>query len=180
MTRWCSFCDKRGHNTYECWYKNQHIKEIAREDGKLKKKYKLPPSYFSSKSKETRNTKSRSKSPSPNKKEKARTNETKPKPFTSRRYLQDIPGINRPEIIDTADVTKSKPLNKPYSKCEECLKWNKKMQDSLAYQEITRNEYKQIIKNLTEKNMELNQRLKKATTERNSFRDLYECNKQKI
>ena len=42
MTRWCSICDKRGHITSECWYKPNYIKEISREDGKLKKKYTLP------------------------------------------------------------------------------------------------------------------------------------------
>ena len=42
MARWCSICDKRGHITSECWYKPNYIKEISREDGKLKKKYTLP------------------------------------------------------------------------------------------------------------------------------------------
>ena len=42
MARWCSICDKRGHITSECWYKPNYIKEISREDCKLKKKYMLP------------------------------------------------------------------------------------------------------------------------------------------
>ena len=42
MAIWCSICDKRGHATTDCWYKPNYIKEISREDGKLKKKYALP------------------------------------------------------------------------------------------------------------------------------------------
>ena len=42
MAIWCSICDKRGHATTDCWYKPNYIKEISREDGKLKKKYTLP------------------------------------------------------------------------------------------------------------------------------------------
>ena len=37
MVIWCSICDKRGHATTDCWYKPNYIKEISREDGKLKK-----------------------------------------------------------------------------------------------------------------------------------------------
>ena len=37
MAIWCSICDKRGHATTDCWYKPNYIKEISREDGKLKR-----------------------------------------------------------------------------------------------------------------------------------------------
>ena len=69
MTRWCSICDKRGHITSECWYKPNYIKEISREDGKLKKKYTLPSLQKSGKttikSKHDKDERSRSRSSSP-------------------------------------------------------------------------------------------------------------------
>ena len=37
MSKWCCICDKRGHNTAECWYKKNFLKEINREGGKWKK-----------------------------------------------------------------------------------------------------------------------------------------------
>ena len=48
---WCTICDVRGHSTSECWYKpktstyNKYIKEIRKENGKLKKKYSLIPQH---------------------------------------------------------------------------------------------------------------------------------------
>ena len=69
MARWCSFCDKRGHNTIECWHKNKHLSKISREDGKLKKKYNLPSSTSSSTNRVTiedeKRNKSRSRLPTP-------------------------------------------------------------------------------------------------------------------
>ena len=37
MSKWCCICDKRGHNTAECWYKKNFLKEINREGEKWKK-----------------------------------------------------------------------------------------------------------------------------------------------
>ena len=52
------------------------------------------------------------------------------------------------------------------------------MQNSLHYQEVTMNENKRLIKTLTEETMRLNQLLKKAITERDSFKNLYEVNRK--
>ena len=50
------------------------------------------------------------------------------------------------------------------------------MSETLAYQEMTRNENKKIIKELKEINMELNEKLNKTIQERDSFKKLYEIN----
>ena len=192
MARSFSFCDKRGHNTIECWYKNKHLKEISREDGKLKKKYNLPPSTSSSKNRVTihaeKRNKSRSRSPTPYKNENPGSTGSKTKqstpPINSRTYgkkspprplLQDIGAGG--EIIDLTNKSKTKSTpQKSFSKCEECLRWNRRMSETLAYQEITRNENKKIIKELKEINMELNEKLNKTIQERDSFKKLYEIN----
>ena len=44
---WCNICNRGGHLTKDCWYKPNYIKEIKRENGKLKKTYALS---FSNKS----------------------------------------------------------------------------------------------------------------------------------
>ena len=54
MSKWCCICDKRGHNTAECWYKKNFLKEINREGGKWKKKYTLPISSTPNKGNEYR------------------------------------------------------------------------------------------------------------------------------
>jgi len=55
MSKWCCICDKRGHNTAECWYKKNFLKEINREGGKWKKKYTLPITSTPNKGNEYRN-----------------------------------------------------------------------------------------------------------------------------
>ena len=169
MARKCSFCDKRGNNTIECLYKNKHLEEISREDGKLKKKYKLPTLTSSYKNRLTiqdeKRNRSRRRSLSPYKNENSRSTGTKPKQSTtsinSRTYgkkspprplLQDIGAGG--EIIDLTNKSKTKSTpQKLFSNCEECLRWNRRMSETLAYQEITRNENKKIIKELKEINM---------------------------
>ena len=179
MARWCSICDKRGHNTYECWFKNRHLKEVSIKDGKLKKKYSLPFSNSTSRNNndlqpsKTKN-RSRSRSTSPSKhissKSKDFIKKSPPRPL-----LQDIGAEG--EIIDLTNKSKTKSTpQKSFSKCEECLRWNRRMSETLAYQEITRNENKKIIKELKEINMELNEKFNKAIQERDSFKKLYEIN----
>ena len=72
MSKWCCICDKRGHNTAECWYKKNFLKEINREGGKWKKKYTLPITSTPNKGNESRN---RNRAPTP----------------PRRPHLQDIP-----------------------------------------------------------------------------------------
>ena len=90
MTRWCSICDKRGHITSECWYKPNYIKEISREDGKLKKKYALPSLQKSGKatvkSRYDKDERSRSRSSSPQTRQRQ---SVKPKRITQK--LQNSP-----------------------------------------------------------------------------------------
>ena len=178
MARWCSICDKRGHITSECWYKPNYIKEISREDGKLKKKYTLPSLQKSGKttlkSKHDKDERSRSRSSSPPPRQrqsvKPKQSQTKIGKFSPKRPTNPVGEI---EVIDII-----KPSTSKSSKCPECLKWDTRMQHSLKYQEITRNEDKRVIKCLTEQNFRLNQQLQKAIKERDSFKTLYDLNKR--
>ena len=79
MAIWCSICDKRGHATTDCWYKPNYIKEISREDGKLKKKYALPSRKATLKSRYGKDERSRSRSLSPQQRQsvKPKQNQTK-------------------------------------------------------------------------------------------------------
>ena len=177
MTRWCSICSKKGHITSECWYKPNYIKEITRENGKLKKKYTLPSLSKSrpttQNSKNDKRDRSRSRSLSPAKlsiNSKQQSIQPKPRKSPPRKPTNPVGDIDIVEIIKSSN---SKP-----SKCPECLKWDTRMQHSLKYQEITRNEDKRVIKCLTEQNLRLNQQLQKAIKERDSFKTLYDLNKR--
>ena len=178
MARWCSICDKRGHITSECWYKPNYLKEISREDGKLKKKYTLPSLQKSGKttlkSKHDKDERSRSRSSSPPPRQrqsvKPKQSQTKIGKFSPKRPTNPVGEI---EVIDII-----KPSTSKSSKCPECLKWDTRMQHTLKYQEVTRSDDKRVIRALTEENMRLNQLLKKTITERDSFKTLYEVNKK--
>ena len=178
MARWCSICDKRGHITSECWYKPNYIKEISREDGKLKKKYTLPSLQKSGKttlkSKHDKDERSRSRSSSSRPRQrqsvKPRQSHTKAGKFSPKRPTNSVGEIVVIDII--------KPSTSKSSKCPECLKWDTRMQHTLKYQEVTRSDDKRVIRTLTEENMRLNQLLKKTITERDSFKTLYEVNKK--
>ena len=173
-----NICDKRGQITSECWYKPNYIKEISREDGKLKKKYTLPSLQKSGKtalkSKHDKDERSRSRSSSPPTRQKhsvkPKQSQTKAGRFSPKRPTTPVGEIQVIDII--------KPSTSKSSKCPECLKWDSRMQHSLKYQEVTRSEDKRVIRNLTEENMRLNQLLKKTITERDSFKTLYEVNKK--
>ena len=177
MTRWCSICSKKGHITSECWYKPNYIKEITRENGKLKKKYTLPvlsksrPATQNSKNDKRNRSRSRSLSPA-NLSINSKQQSIQPKPRKSPPRKPTSP-VGDIEIIEIIKSSNSKP-----SKCPECLKWDTRMQHSLKYQEITRNEDKRVIKCLTEQNLRLNQQLQKAIKERDSFKTLYDLNKR--
>ena len=163
MARWCSICDKRGHITSECWYKPNYIKEISREDGKLKKKYTLPSLQKSGKttlkSRHDKDERSRSTSSSPQTRQrqsvKPKEKHTKITKFSPKRPTNPVGEI---EVIDII-----KPSTSKSSKCPECLKWDTRMQHTLKYQEVTRSEDKKVIRSLTEENMRLNQRLKRLS-----------------
>ena len=98
MARWCSICDKRGHITSECWYKPNYIKEISREDGKLKKKYTLPSLQKSGKNTLKSNhdkddrSRSRSSSPPPRQRQsvKPKQSQTKDGKFSPKRPANTI------------------------------------------------------------------------------------------
>ena len=62
MTKWCCICDKGGHNTEECWYNKNILKEINRKGGKGKKKYTLSMTSTPNKRNESRN---KNKTPTP-------------------------------------------------------------------------------------------------------------------
>ena len=178
MARWCSICDKRGHITSECWYKPNYIKEISREDGKLKKKYTLPSLQKSGKttlkSKDDKDERSRSRSSSPPPRQrysaKPKQSQTRIGKFSPKRPTTSV---GEQELIDII-----KPSTSKSSKCPECLKWDTRMQHTLKYQEVTRSEDKRVIRSLIEENMRLNQLLKKTITERDSFKNLYKVNKK--
>ena len=72
-----------GHETLECWCKNQHLKEISRRDGKLKRKYKIPLFSLSSKYAKkyltaTKTSKNRNRPSSPSSNSTFTTTRTKP------------------------------------------------------------------------------------------------------
>ena len=175
MARWCSICDKRGHVTSECWYKPSYIKEITKENGKLKKKYTLHPPH---------NKRSRSRKPTPTRNNIKKCTGPKPKePTTKNQQTKSPPRsplhtVGEVEVVEIVKPSTSKYQNPTNTKCPECLKWSQRMQNSLHYQEVTMNENKRLIKTLTEETMRLNQLLKKAITERDSFKNLYEVNRK--
>ena len=72
----------------------------------------------------------------------------------------------------------SKYINPTNNKFPECLKWDQRMQNFLHCPEITKMRKKRVIKPFTEETMRLNQLLKKAITERDSFEALYEVNRK--
>ena len=174
MSKWCCICDKRGHNTAECWYKKNFLKEINREGGKWKKKYTLPISSTPNKGNEYRK---KNRTPTP----------------PRRPHLQDIPVQSSKPTNSKNQGNKTPPRNKNTTKgevevielikqptynpttststCKECLKWDMRMQHTLKYQEVTKNDNNKIIKSLTETNMKL-------TQERDCYKRLYELNKK--
>ena len=131
MARGCSICDKRGHITSECWCKPNYIKEISREDGKLKKKYTLPSLQKSGKTtiklKHDKDERSRSRSSSPPPRQrqsvKPKQSQTRAGKFSPKRPTNPVGEI---EVIDII-----KPSTSKSSKCPECLKWDTRMQHTL-------------------------------------------------
>ena len=74
------------------------------------------------------------------------------------------------EVVEVINHS-PKPSTSTTKKCQECLKWNNRMAQSLHYQEVTRNEDKRIIKSLTEENQKLRD-------ERDCYKRLFEINQQ--
>ena len=99
MSRWCCICDKRGHNTAECWYKKNFLKEINREGGKWKKKYTLPMTSTPNKGHESRN---KNRTPTP----------------PRRPHLQDIPVKPSKPSNSKNQGNKTPPRNKNTTKGE--------------------------------------------------------------
>ena len=134
MAIWCSICDKRGHATTDCWYKPNYIKEISRENGKLKKKYALPLLQKSGKttlkSRHGKDERSRSRSLSPQQRQsvKPKQNHTKTGKFSPKRPTNPVGEIQVIDII--------KPSTSKSSKCPECLKWDTRMQHTLKTKKL--------------------------------------------
>ena len=184
MAVWCTICDVRGHSTSECWYKpktstyNKYIKEIRKENGKLKKKYSLIPQHNRIPI-EGRSTtrRSRSKSPTPQKEEAVKPTGTKPKEhYAKTKHTRKSPPkspSHKSKEVEVVEVINHSPQQSTSTtkKCQECLKWNNRMSQSLHYQEVTRNEDKRIIKSLTEENQKLRD-------ERDCYKRLLEINQQ--
>ena len=118
MTRWCSICSKKGHITSECWYKPNYIKEITRENGKLKKKYTLPSLIKSRPAtqnlKNEKRDRSRSRSLSPEKlsiNSKQQSFQPKPRKSLPKKPTNPFSDIEIIEII--------KPLNSKPPQCPD-------------------------------------------------------------
>ena len=179
---WCNICNRGGHLTKDCWYKPNYIKEIKTENGKLKKTYTLS---FSNKNQnqDDKNTKridkrSKTRTPSPDKHpipKSKNENQLKIGNRSIKRQQTTITG--EIEIIEIIKPTQ-KQSKSIASKCSECLKWDMRMQHSLKYQEITRNDDKRIIKSITDENIKLRQEIEKLKQERDCFKKLFEINKK--
>ena len=174
MSKWCCICDKRGNNTAECWYKKNFIKEINREGGKWKKKYTLPMTNTQNKGYESRN---KNRTPTPPRRPHLQDIPVKSsKPSNSKNQGNKTPPRNKNTTkgeVEVIEIIKQPTYNptSSTSTCKECLKWDMRMQHTLKYQEVTKNDTNRIIKNLTETNMKL-------TQERDCYKRLYELNKK--
>ena len=165
--RWCTFCDVRGHLTSDCWYKPKHIKEIKRENGKLKKTYTISSSNKRNDVKPTKHeSRSKTRTPSPSKQ-----NTRKPTGTKSKQPSNPNKQSSQVGEVEVVEIIKQTSSNQKPSSCKECLKWDMRMQHSLKYQEVTRNEDKKIIKSLTEEVMRLKE-------EKDCYKKLYEINKK--
>ena len=130
MAPWCSIFDKRGHITSECCYKPNYIKEMNREDGKLKKKNtaiitKIRKNVQTSTHDIDERSRSRSSSPPPRQRQsvKPKQNQTRTGKFSPKRPNNPVGEI---EVIDII-----KPSTSKSSKFPECLKWDTRMQLTL-------------------------------------------------
>ena len=178
MAIWCSICNVRGHATTDCWYKPKYIKEIRKENGKLKKKYSITTQQ-NKRSNFDRNTKNRSRSrtPTPTRVETRRCRDTKPEETTTKtkntRKSPPKSPSHKAKYVEIIEVTRlsAKPSTSTSKKCQECLKWNNRIAQSLHYQEMTRNEDKRIIKSLTEENQKLRE-------EKDCYKRLLEISQQ--
>ena len=186
MARWCNICDQRGHNTSECWYKRNFLKEITREDGKWKKKYTLPNLEAPNKRYETRNVRepirNKSRTPTTPRRISPTPTGTRPKQKSEPSKTNNHGNKTPPRSHETkmGEVQVMEIIKQPTAStsCKECLKWDMRMQHTLKYQEETRNDDKRIIKSITDENMTLRKEIMKLKQERDCFKKLFEINKK--
>ena len=133
--------------------------EIRKENGKPKKKYSLIPQHNRIPIEERNTTRrSRSKSPIPQREEAVKPTGATPKEHyvktTHTRKTPPKSPSHKSKEVEVVEVINhsTKPSTSTTKKCQECLKWNNWVAQSLHYQEVTRNEGKKIIKSLTEEN----------------------------
>jgi len=153
---------KPGHTNSTCWYKPKYIKEIRKENGKLKKTY-----FFSTEAKP--HSKQRQRSPSPiqeriQKPKNQQRKECNPEKSKTRNKHP----VKEQEIIVIKEV-KPGPSNKaqakPY-KCNECIKWEIRLQHCLKENDSLK-QLDRINKSLADENEKLRE-------ERNAWKKLYE------
>lgn len=171
MTRWCSFCDIRGHNSSECWWKPNHIKEINKEDGKWKKKYNLPAkSTPINRDEKYTKQKRKTRTPSP-----IRKPETKPKQQANRFTKQKS---KSPEKHLHGEIQVIEVINQPItkSKCKDCIKWDIRMQQTLKYQQEAKIDHNQIVASKEKIIKSLSDRIIKLQQEKECYKRLYELN----
>ena len=178
---YCNFCQKRGHQSADCWYKNKYIKEITKKNGKLVKTYKYD-------NESTRN-KRRSSSPiqtsitisTHHKKSKSKThNEQKRRQSPILIQQPDIElikeirntpsGPQPPKALSTIPSTST---STAYNRCKECVKWEIRLQHSLSANIIEKKESNRIIQKLTEETMSLRDEMRKMKEDRDSWKSLY-------
>ena len=154
------------------------MKEIRKGNGKLKKKYSITTKQ-NKKSNFDRNTKNirRSRTPTPTRVETSICRDTKPVDATTKtkntRKSPPKSPSHKSKDIEIIEVThlSAKPSTSTPKKCQEYLKWNNTIAQSLSYQEVTRNEDKRMIKSLREENQKLRE-------EKDCYKRLLEISKQ--
>ena len=170
----CTFCKKPGHTASECWHKPRYIKEIRKENGKLKKTY-----YISTEAKPE--TRLRQRSPSP-----IQARIQKPK----NKQRKECEPEKEQEVMLIKEI-KPGPSNKEQPKayrCSECIKWEIRLQHTLKEKDSLKDQIESIkqTKHVPD-NQIINDRInkslaeenKKLREERDAWKKLYEMKRQK-
>ena len=184
----CHFCQKRGHNSSDCWFKNKFIKELkTNSNGKITKTYKFE-------NESTKNRSRRSQSPlqtcrkSISSKKKKDRHERQSSPIQLHRIIDQpeikiIREIKRkspnkqcgPQPIQTihplSNISAIPSTSNPYT-CQRCIKWEIRLQHALNANTIEKQESKRIIQSLSQENMKL--RYEKKKLEQVVLKQLYQ------
>ena len=168
---YCLFCMRSGHLTSDCWNKNKYIKEINRDNnGKFRKTYvsRYQPAekiYVSNKNKERKTSKKKDegklcKNRNITDDEKDEKHHVKPKnkQTSDIEIVKEVPKCMKQNQIPNPSTS--------YNKCENCVKWELRLQQCLKDKDCQKLDNAKVVKSLTEEIMQLRR-------QRDSWKTLY-------